>query len=95
MDQNSIFRVNNRIIPEVILPSNNFFQGNNRQNTFLTQSCTDNFSIEKSDGTLYSLTTNGNSSANSKRKNGSYSGKKQLAIRQTNDESTQSVRRWS
>ena len=55
-------------------------------------SSTDNFSIEKSDGTLYSLTTNGNSSANSKRKNGSYCGKKQLAIRQTNDESTQSVR---
>ena len=55
-------------------------------------SCTDNFSIEKSDGTLYSLTTNGNSSANSKRKNGSYSGKKQLATRQKNDESTQSVR---
>ena len=54
--------------------------------------CTENLSIEKSDGTLYSLTTNGNSSANSKRKNGNYSGKKQTVIRQTNDKSTQSVR---
>lgn len=37
MYQSPIFRGNNRILPSVILPSNNFFQGNNRQNAFLTQ----------------------------------------------------------
>ena len=37
MYQSPIFRGNNRILPSVILPSNNFFRGNNRQNAFLTQ----------------------------------------------------------
>lgn len=37
MYQSPNFRGNNRILPSVILPSNNFFQGNNRQNAFFTQ----------------------------------------------------------
>ena len=54
-------------------------------------SCTEDMSIQESSGTCYSCTTNGNSNTNHKRKNGTYCGQKQLATRQTNDESVQEV----